>query len=98
MYPCGKIFWAIFDFAQLHRHCPRKPKTWSVMTIFRQPTPIALFPVCRPPSGIAESALRRELGSCVELEGLFVTLDRVALRFPARQSTLEEFDPQEMHG
>ena len=35
----------------------------------------------------AEVSLRRELGSCVELEGLFVSLDRVALRFPGRQST-----------
>ena len=36
----------------------------------------------------AEVAIRRELGSCVELEGLFVSLDRVALCFPGRQSTL----------
>jgi hypothetical protein len=43
---------------------------------------------CFRPGSIAESAaevaLRRALGSCVELEGLFVSLDRIALCFPTR--------------
>src|SRR5215469_16022986 len=34
----------------------------------------------------------------VEVERLFVGLDRITLRFPASQSTLEEFDSEEMHG
>ena len=44
------------------------------------------------------SLSRAELGSSVEVERLLVSLDRVALRFPARQSTCEEFYSQEMHG
>jgi hypothetical protein len=38
------------------------------------------------------------LGSSVEVKGFFVSLDRIAPCFPARQSTFEEFDSQEMHG
>src|SRR5260370_16531896 len=44
------------------------------------------------------SLSRAELGSSVEVERLLVSLDRVALRFPARQPTFEEFYPQEMQG
>ena len=34
----------------------------------------------------------------VEAERLFERLDRITLRFPTCQSTLEEFDSEEMHG
>ena len=46
----------------------------------------------------ADVSRRAKLGSSIEVKGLFVSLDRIALRFPARQSTFEEFHPQEMHG
>jgi hypothetical protein len=36
---------------------------------------------------------KAKLGSSIEVEGLFVSLDGIALRFPARQSTFEEFHP-----
>ena len=39
-----------------------------------------------------------ELGSSIEAEGFFVSLDRIALRLPACQSTFKEFYSQEMHG
>jgi hypothetical protein len=33
-----------------------------------------------------------------EVKGHVIWLDRIALRFPGRQSTFEEFDPYETHG
>ena len=44
------------------------------------------------------SAPRVRLRISVEVERLFVRLDRITPRFPACQSTLEEFDSEEMHG
>ena len=37
-----------------------------------------------------------ELRSSVEVKGFFVSLDRITLGFPARQSTPEEFYSQEL--
>lgn len=42
--------------------------------------------------------LKLELGCSVEVERLVVWFDRIALRFPSLQSSLEEFDSQEMQG
>src|SRR5271169_6635684 len=46
---------------------------------------------------VAHSPLKPQLSCRVEAEGLLVWLDRIALRFPGRQSTFEKPDPVEMH-
>ena len=43
-------------------------------------------------------ALRCELVSSVEVKGFVVSLDRITLRLPPRQSTFQEFYSQELHG
>ena len=65
----------------------------SLSTALRVPKNAAIIPREFDPAAMPIRALQQELGSSVELEGFLVGLDRIALRFPACQSTPQEFDP-----